>query len=125
MNNKPKILYVDDEPMNLELFELNFNRYYDVLTSTDGFSALRILQENADIKAVITDLKMPFINGFDFLARVKVVFPEMKCFLMSGYDHNEQIANAIKTGLILGYFMKPFDLNKIKSTLQMHLGEQN
>jgi len=123
MNSKPKILYVDDEPMNLVLFELNFNQFYDVLTSTNGFNALEILQENTDLNAVISDLKMPLINGFDFLAKVKEGFPEMKCFLMSGYDLNEQIANALNTGLILSHFMKPFDLDKIRSTLKMHLGE--
>lgn len=123
MNSKPKILYVDDEPMNVVLFELNFNQFYDVLTSTNGYNALEILHENTDLKAVISDLKMPLINGFDFLAKVKEGFPEMKCFLMSGYDLNEQIANALSTGLILSHFMKPFDLDKIRSTLQMHLGE--
>lgn len=123
MKIKPKILYVDDEPMNLELFEANFSARYDVLICTNGLEAFEILQENADLKAVISDLKMPEINGFDFVAKVKDRFPEMKCFLMSGYDFDDQIANAIKTGLILDYFMKPFELNKIRATLLVHLGE--
>ena len=96
MKSKPKILYVDDEPMNLELFEANFSSLYEVLTSTDGFVALEILKQNDDLKAVISDLKMPFIDGFDFLERVKEGFPQMKCFLMSGYDHNQQIAKPSK-----------------------------
>ena len=125
MKSKPKILYVDDEPMNLELFEANFSSLYEVLTSTDGFVALEILKQNDDLKAVISDLKMPFIDGFDFLERVKEGFPQMKCFLMSGYDHNQQIANALNTGLILCYFMKPFDLTKIRSTLQQHLANED
>ncbi|MBS4071304.1 response regulator [Algoriphagus aquatilis] len=123
MKTKPKILYVDDEPMNLELFEANFSSLYEVIISTNGYEAFEILQENGDLKAVISDLKMPEINGFDFVAKVKESFPEMKCFLMSGYDFDEQIANAINTGLILSYFMKPFDLNKIRSTLRMYLNE--
>ena len=118
MKTKPKILYVDDEPMNLELFEANFSSLYEVIISTNGYEAFEILQENGDLKAVISDLKMPEINGFDFVAKVKESFPEMKCFLMSGYDFDEQIANAINTGLILSYFMKPFDLNKIRSTFR-------
>lgn len=123
MNTKPKILYVDDEPMNLELFDINFSPFYEVLTSTNGFDALDILKENSEIKAVISDLKMPLINGFDFVGKVKESFPEMKCFLMSGYYLNEQIANAIDTGLILGHFMKPFDLNEIGTTLKKHIPE--
>lgn len=123
MKTKPKILYVDDEPMNLELFEANFSSLYEVIISTNGYEAFEILQENGDLKAVISDLKMPEINGFDFVAKVKESFPEMKCFLMSGYDFDEQISNAINTGLILSYFMKPFDLNKIRSTLRMYLNE--
>lgn len=125
MKIKQKILYVDDEPMNLELFEANFSSIYEILTSANGFEAFEILLENPEIMAVISDLKMPEINGFDFIARVKEGFPEMKCFLMSGYDFDEQIANAIETGLIISYFMKPFDLNLIRSTLQIHLGKQD
>ena len=67
------------------------------------------------------DVSLPVVR--DFVAKVKESFPEMKCFLMSGYDFDEQIANAINTGLILSYFMKPFDLNKIRSTLRMYLNE--
>lgn len=123
MKTRPKILYVDDEPMNLELFEMNFSPLYEVFTSTNGYLGLEILKENPDITGVISDLKMPLINGFEFLERVKENFPEMKCFLMSGYDLNDQIANALKTGLILTHFIKPFDLAKIKTTLEKHLRE--
>lgn len=123
MKNRPKILYVDDEPMNLELFEINFSPVYEVFTSTNGYMGLEILKENLEIKGVISDLKMPLINGFDFLRMVKESFPAMKCFLMTGYDLNVEIANALNSGLILGHFMKPFDLNEIRSTLQKHLSE--
>lgn len=123
MKTRPKILYVDDEPMNLELFEMNFSQLYEVFTSTNGYLGVEILKENPDITGVITDLKMPLINGFEFLERVKKSFPEMKCFLMSGYDLNDQIANALKTGLILSHFIKPFNLKEIRSTLEKHLGE--
>lgn len=121
METKPKILYVDDEPLNLELFEINFSSLYDVLTCTNGFDAFEILKENEDLKIVISDLKMPLINGFDFLKKVKEDKPEMKCFLMSGYYLNEQIANAIDSGLILDHFMKPFDIEDIKSSLGNYL----
>ena len=53
---KRKILYVDDEEINLLLFEANLEKKYTVLTAEDGISALEILSENKDIEIVISDM---------------------------------------------------------------------
>jgi len=46
MSNKLKIVYVDDEELNLQLLELNFNRKYEVIIAESGISALNLLEEH-------------------------------------------------------------------------------
>ena len=44
--HRPKVLYVDDEPINLKLFEINFRKKFDVITANSGPEGLRILENN-------------------------------------------------------------------------------
>ena len=67
MNNRIKILYVDDEPINLQLFILNFRKKHQVFTAEDGFKALEVLNREPGIIIVISDMKMPGMNGLEFI----------------------------------------------------------
>lgn len=121
MSDKKKILYVDDEVLNLELFQVNLRDLYEVLIAESGLDALEILQKNSDVKIVISDLKMPFMDGFEFIQKVRESYPDMKCFILSGFHLDEKISDAIDSGLFDGHFTKPFDLPHITSTINEHL----
>ncbi|NPA36972.1 MAG: response regulator, partial [Chlorobi bacterium] len=54
----PKLLYIDDEPINLQLFRLNFQKDFDLFLAESGPEGLSILK-NHEIPVIITDLKMP------------------------------------------------------------------
>ena len=58
MSSEIKILYVDDEPINLMLFELSFKRYYQILKASTGLEGLKMLDENPDIRITISDMKI-------------------------------------------------------------------
>ena len=115
--SKTKILYVDDEPVNLKLFKINFRKKYEILTAQDGFSGLTELENNSDTFVVISDMKMPNMNGLEFIKRAKEKFPEKKFYILTGFDISEEIKLALKTGLILKYFSKPFNIKDIEKTL--------
>lgn len=108
-----KILYVDDELINLQLFEINLSRKYDVYTASDGLIALDILEKNPDIKVVISDMRMPIMNGIEFIKRAKVKFDVIKYYILTGFDITQEIEEAINSGLIVKYFRKPFNLDEI------------
>ena len=66
----PRILYVDDEAINLELLQLTFMNELDVVTATSALDGLAVLESNPDIQVVVSDLKMPVMNGLDFIKEV-------------------------------------------------------
>ncbi len=63
----PRILYVDDEIINLELLQLTFMNDFKVIIAESAAEGLRLLALNPDIHVVISDLKMPVMNGLDFI----------------------------------------------------------
>lgn len=113
MNDKQKILYVDDEEINLLLFESNFNDIYEVLIAYNGFEGLKVLDENTDTKIIISDMKMPGMNGIEFIKKAKAKYPDKKFYILTGFEITEQIKEALDTGLILEYFSKPFEIEKM------------
>ncbi|HPV57322.1 MAG TPA: response regulator, partial [Tenuifilaceae bacterium] len=69
-----KILYVDDEQINLELFKINFRNDFDIRIANSALKGLEILQEE-EIDVVISDLKMPHMNGLEFIEKIKATNP--------------------------------------------------
>lgn len=113
MNEKPKILYVDDEEINLKLFKLNLLKHYDVITGLNGIEGLEILKKNKDIKFVVSDLKMPNMNGIEFIKKAKKLYPDLPFFLLTGFDINSEIEEALQSQLILSHLKKPYEINYI------------
>ena len=116
-----KVLYVDDEPINLELFRAHFNKEYDVLTAMSAKEGLNILQE-ANIDVIVTDLKMPEINGMEFIELVKKKNPKKICILLTAYTDPEIMIRAINEGKVFKYMVKPW-LKKDLSNVIEHAFE--
>ncbi|MBN2521033.1 MAG: response regulator [Bacteroidales bacterium] len=114
---KTKILYVDDEPINLQLFKINFDKKYEVFVADDGFQGLELLNNELDILVVISDMKMPKMNGVEFIKKAKEQFPDKKFYILTGYEINSEIQDALNSGLILRYFSKPFNIKEIEKTI--------
>ena len=116
---KPTILFVDDEVINLFVLKKRFEDNYEVLTAESGEDALEIIrQSSSEIDAVISDLRMPGIDGIEFINEARKNIPDTHFFLLTGYDYNEQINDAVTSGLVTSFFKKPFDHGVIHKTLQ-------
>lgn len=123
MENREKVLYIDDEFINLELFEINFSDKFEVYRAESGIEGLEILEKNPGIKVVITDYKMPGMNGMEFIEKARLVHPEVKYSILTGYDIFEEIQRAIDMGIVKYYFSKPFNFEKIEGAiLEMYKG---
>jgi len=118
MNTGITILYVDDEPINTMIFAANFKRNYIVLTAGSGFEGLDILKSNPEISIVISDMKMPEMNGIQFITKAKMGFPNIRFFILSGYELTPEIVDALDNKLILKYFKKPFNLREIETAIE-------
>lgn len=113
MIKKPKLLYVDDEQINLLLFETNFKEQYEVLIAVDGFEGLKVLDEHFDTSVIISDMKMPGMNGIEFIKKAKEKHPEKKFYILTGFEITDEIKDALETGLIIEYLSKPFEIEKM------------
>jgi two-component system, response regulator, stage 0 sporulation protein F len=116
--SKLKLMYVDDEVMNLQLFELNFNKHYEVITAESGIGALKLLEKHLDTVIVISDMKMPLMTGLEFIKKAKEKYSTIKFYILTGYDITDEIIEALDSKLILKYFRKPFNFNEIDNELK-------
>lgn len=121
MNDTVQILYVDDEPINLMLFKVNFQDSFTIHTTDSGESGLQILRLHPEIKAVISDMKMPGMNGVEFISTAKAEFPDLSCFILTGFDFSQEITEAMNRNLIIKTFSKPYDKGIIENAIWEHV----
>jgi response regulator RpfG family c-di-GMP phosphodiesterase len=116
MQEKIKVLYVDDEENNLTAFKANFRRLYDIFTATSAQEGKNILKEQK-IHIIITDQRMPGITGVEFLESIIPEFPEPIRILLTGYADIEAVINAINKGQIYRYITKPWNDDELRSII--------
>jgi response regulator RpfG family c-di-GMP phosphodiesterase len=101
------VLCVDDEPQVLEGLCLHLRRRYDVATATSGAKALELLQADPSIAVVMSDMRMPGMDGAAFLHRAFELAPDATRLLLTGEaDLNSAIA-AVNEGRIFRFLSKP------------------
>jgi two-component system, response regulator, stage 0 sporulation protein F len=118
MDKTISILYVDDEPINLELFEIIFEDKFHILTAESGFNGLSVLRSNPEISVVISDMKMPGMNGIEFIKIARIEFPDILFFILTGYEISKEIDEALNEKIINRYFRKPFDMDEIENAIE-------
>ncbi|MBW2243362.1 MAG: response regulator [Deltaproteobacteria bacterium] len=107
------LLYVDDEPENLRVFELTFRREFRVVTATSGEEGLEKLMTER-FAVVLSDHKMPGMSGVDFLGRVNEIAPETVRMLVTAYGSADTLAHAINDGSIYRYIAKPWQPDEMR-----------
>jgi len=118
-----KILVVDDD-FNIRylMSKILKDRGYSVYTAEDGISALRILGIER-FNVLITDLKMPNMDGIELFNRVKELYPQMHVIFLTGSEYINLISRGLKNDTFY-YFEKPVDVKRLKCTLE-HLLDDN
>ena len=111
-----KILVVDDEQvMRIELFQALIGEGYAVSVAEHGRMALDIL-EREPVSLLITDIKMPEMDGLELLRRVKAVGPAVPVVIMTGFATVDSAISAMKLGAF-DYLLKPFPLEVLRETV--------
>jgi two-component system NtrC family sensor kinase len=111
------LLYVDDEPDNLRIFELTFRRDFEILTATSAEEGLRLLNENP-VAVVLSDQRMPEVTGVEFLSRVRDLDPKTIRILVTAYGDVDILGEAINDGSIYRYVPKPWEPDDLRLTLR-------
>ena len=113
----PRILYEDDEVINLELLQLTYMNEFQVITAESAQEGLRLLTLHPEIHVIISDLKMPVLNGLDFIKVVKQNHPEKVCMLLTAYMESDVMMEGFNKELIFRYLMKPWNKDELKETI--------
>ncbi|MCF6154660.1 MAG: sigma-54-dependent Fis family transcriptional regulator [Candidatus Brocadia sp.] len=117
---KSKILIVDDEKlMRVSLEDKLVKEGYAVTCLSNATEGLRVLQ-STNFDAVITDLRLPKMDGIDFLKEIKKSSPDMVVIIMTAYGSIESAVTAMKAGAY-DYVTKPFSLEELMIKLQKAL----
>jgi serine phosphatase RsbU (regulator of sigma subunit)/FixJ family two-component response regulator len=113
-----KLMVVDDEPDNLDLLYRTFRREYRVYRADGALSALETLEREGEMALIISDQRMPIMNGTELLSKTVDRFPETIRILLTGYTDVEDLVDAINSGHVFKYITKPWNPEELKSTVQ-------
>ncbi|MDW3195814.1 MAG: response regulator [Cytophagales bacterium] len=115
---KHTVMFVDDEPINLLLFEKRFEEDFKVVTASSGKEALEKLTHYSDrLKVVISDMRMPAMSGLEFIKTAQQQFTGIRYFILTGYSYNKELENALEEKIIERLLKKPYDYLTIKEAV--------
>lgn len=113
-----RILCVDDEVNVLRALERLFlDEEYEIHTASSGAEGIALLENVSPIHVVISDYRMPRMNGVDFLRQVYQRWPETIRIVLSGYADTASVVSAINEGHIYKFVPKPWNDDELKVTI--------
>lgn len=114
MDKTHTLLFVDDEVNILHSLQRLFRREgYNILTATGGQEGLELLKGNM-VSLVISDNRMPEMDGVEFLSKVREVSPSTVRFMLTGYADIKAVVGAINSGEVSRYVTKPWNDDELK-----------
>jgi DNA-binding NtrC family response regulator len=121
--DRRRILVADDDHIEKESLATILERAgYETVTAGDGREALeKIPVHMPDL--VLTDLKMPYLNGLELLSEIKSTYPDIEVIIITGYATVESAINAMKVGAI-DYISKPFNVEEVKIIIEKTLRQK-
>jgi DNA-binding NtrC family response regulator len=129
-NIPPRIMVVDDERDILSIVKrgLESKKRFQVETFIDAESALESLKENSDnyYDLVLTDIRMPKINGFELYRRIKESNPHMKIVFITAFEINkDEFSKVIPSLDVIDFISKPVSMATLISKLNSILNHSN
>lgn len=115
------LLLVDDELENLRSLGEILNRFgYKVITKSDAQSALAVFREGTDVDLVITDYRMPVMDGLEFLNALRQIKPSLPVVMLTAYGAVETYLKSLSLG-VFEYVNKPVKAKELGRIVQAAL----
>lgn len=118
-----KILFVDDEPSVLDGYKRTLHRDFDVDTAVGGEQGLALIHDQGSYAVVISDMRMPGMDGAQFLAQVRKKAPDTVRMLLTGYADLDAAMHAVNEGNIFRFLTKPCDKDILISAISAGLAQ--
>lgn len=110
------LLFVDDEKQILIPLKALFKKQYSVFIAPSGPKALEIVRNNA-IQIIVSDQRMPEMQGVELLRQVKEISPQTVRILLTGYADLSAVMASVNTGEVFRFIEKPWNNERLKKTI--------
>ena len=116
---KHTILAIDDEENNLLLLQRTLRGDYTILLASSGQEALDIIKEHGEeISLIVSDQKMPFMEGTDLFKKISGSYPNIIKILLTGHSNIDILVDAINECNLFQYILKPFEPEQLCNVVQ-------
>ena len=126
--DKPSLLILDDEKEVLNALNRVLRKHFQLYLFSDANEAIGFYQDNPNIPLILTDMRMPVMDGATFLGKIIDINPHCKRFLLTGHADINLTVTAVNEGKICHYFSKPWDngelIAELTSAYQLYLNER-
>lgn len=111
-----QVLFVDDDPLILIALKRTFRKDSNLETfvASSAQAASRVLQEQR-INVIVSDFKMPEMDGFDFLKKISHTDPDIVTIFLTGHSDMDLVVKAINELSLYGFIQKPWDRDELRS----------
>jgi signal transduction histidine kinase len=116
-SSQPLVLYVDDERANRVVFEQSLASEFNIKVASDPETALQMMSK-LEVAVVVTDMRMPTMNGEQLLRIVKERYPQVIRMVVTAYADVDPILRAINEGLVARYIIKPWVRTELVQVLR-------
>ncbi|WP_416670673.1 SpoIIE family protein phosphatase [Egbenema bharatensis] len=116
--SKLRLMVVDDESDNLDLLYRSFRRDFEVFRAESGMKALQLLEQVGEMGIIISDQRMPRMNGTEFLSHTVALYPDTIRILLTGYTDLEDLVGAINQGKVFKYITKPWNPQDLETVVR-------
>ena len=113
---KHRILFVDDEPKVLSAIRRGLRKDFDVVTASGGKDALKLVRQE-EFSVIVSDCRMPEMDGIEFLRRASQVSPESTRVVLTGNMDQETAVRAVNQGEVFRFITKPCVTDDLKRAL--------
>lgn len=103
----PKVLFVDDDPNILAAYQRQLRKLYEIDTALAGDRGLEAVAKSGPYAVIVSDLKMPGMNGIQFLSRVRETAPDTVRMMLTGFAELQTAIDAVNEGNIFRFLTKP------------------
>ncbi|VAW99276.1 hypothetical protein MNBD_GAMMA20-1535 [hydrothermal vent metagenome] len=114
----PRILLVDDEPAVLEGLQFQLRKCFDISTAANGLEGLAKIGASAPFAIVLSDMRMPRMDGAEFLTRVRQAVPDTVRVLLTGQTDIHSAIAVVNEGQIFRFLTKPCPPEQLHRTLE-------
>ncbi len=115
---RPRVMVVDDEPLNLDLLRRTLQKQFEIVESSSAAEALTFLEgHGSSVKLILCDQLMPGRSGTELAVEVRRRWPAIRFVLVTGVDEAVEVVAARKAGLLDEVVGKPWNAAKLRVRL--------